>query len=97
MCVLLIPKNEIILSQPNTKIAPNKNPNATGTKAYLPFSPYVFDSLAISIAGANNDQNEAAIITPAAKPSAASNDLRYKIQTNKINIQFVITIDGVKY
>lgn len=58
----------------NTKIEPNKNPPATGMNAYLPFSPYRPDVSASSMAGASSDQNVAAIITPAAKPSAISND-----------------------
>lgn len=47
-----------------------------GINAYSPLAPYVCDLTASSMAGASSDQNEAAIITPAAKPSAISNDLR---------------------
>lgn len=74
MCELFIPKYEIILSVAKTNIEPNKNPAATGTNAYSPFSPYIFELTANSIAGASNDQNEAAIITPAANPNAMSSD-----------------------
>lgn len=74
MCGLLIPKYEITLSVANTKIEPNRKPPATGTNANSPFNPYNPDVTASSMAGANNDQNEAAIITPAAKPSAISSD-----------------------
>ena len=66
----------MILSVPNTNIDPNRNPPATGMKAYSPFAPYVPELSANSIAGANNDQNDAAIITPAANPRAMSSDLR---------------------
>lgn len=76
MCELLIPRYEIILSVANTKIDPSRNPPATGMKAYSPFLPYVPEVSANSIAGAKRDQNEAAIITPAAKPSAKSSDFR---------------------
>lgn len=76
ICGLLIPRYEMILSVPNTKIAPNKKPPATGTKANSPCAPYVPDFSANSIAGASSDQNDAAIMTPAAKPSAMSNDFR---------------------
>lgn len=78
MCGLLIPKYDIILSVANTKIDPNRKPPATGKNAYSPFLPYICDVTANSIAGANNDQNDAAIMTPAAKPSAMSRDFRYK-------------------
>lgn len=76
MCGLLIPKYEMILSVTNTKIDPSKKPPATGMKAYSPFRPYVPELSANSMAGANSDQNEAAIITPAANPSARSRDFR---------------------
>lgn len=76
MCGLLIPKYEITLSVANTKIEPSRKPPATGINAYSPFTPYVCDLTASSMAGASNDQNDAAIITPAAKPNAMSNDLR---------------------
>lgn len=71
-----MPKYEMILSVPNTNIDPKRNPPATGMKAYSPLAPYVPDCSANSIAGANNDQNDAAIITPAANPRAMSRDLR---------------------
>lgn len=74
MCGLLIPKYEITLSVANTKIEPKRKPPATGTNANSPFAPYIPDVTASSMAGFNNDQNDAAIITPAAKPSAISND-----------------------
>lgn len=76
MCESFSPKYEISLSVPNTNIAPRRNPNATGKYAYLPSSPYIPEPSAISIAGARSDQNEAAIITPAANPKAASSDFR---------------------
>lgn len=69
-----MPKYEIILSVPNTNIEPSRKPPATGMKAYSPLAPYVPELSANSIAGANNDQNDAAIITPAANPSAMSRD-----------------------
>lgn len=72
----------MILSVANTKIEPNRKPPATGMNAYSPFDPYIPDVVASSMAGANNDQNDAAIITPAANPSAISNDFRCEcIQT----------------
>lgn len=71
---LFMPKYEIILSVTNTNIDPSKKPPATGIKAYSPFLPYVPELSANSMAGASNDQNDAAIITPAANPSATSND-----------------------
>lgn len=64
----------MILSVANTNIEPNKKPPATGINAYSPFAPYMPEPVANSMAGANNDQNDAAIITPAAKPNAISND-----------------------
>lgn len=64
------------LSVPNTNIDPNRKPPATGMKAYSPLAPYVPEVSANSIAGANSDQNDAAIITPAAKPKAMSSDFR---------------------
>lgn len=76
MCGLLIPKYEITLSVANTKIDPNRKPPATGINAYSPFFPYICDVTANSMAGANSDQNDAAIITPAANPSAISRDFR---------------------
>lgn len=83
MCELLIPKYEMILSVANTNIEPRRNPPATGTNAYSPFSPYIFELTANSMAGANRDQNDAAIITPAAKPSAMSSDFRWKMKFNQ--------------
>lgn len=66
----------MILSVPNTNIDPSRKPPATGMKAYSPLAPYVPELSASSMAGANSDQNDAAIITPAAKPRAMSSDLR---------------------
>lgn len=77
ICELFIPKYEIILSVAKTNIEPSRKPPATGINAYSPFFPYIPDPTANSMAGANNDQNDAAIITPAAKPSAMSNDFLY--------------------
>lgn len=51
------------LSDARTNKPPNANPIAAGTKAYFPSSPYIPDSVAFSMAGANNDQYEAAVIT----------------------------------
>ena len=45
----------------------------------------IFRLLAISIAGDNNDQNDAAIITPAAKPSIASITLLFIFLKKKTN------------
>lgn len=73
----------MILSVAKTKIAPNKNPPATGTNAYSLFFPYIPDFSASSMAGPNNDQNDAAIITPAANPSAMSNDFLYAIEIKR--------------
>lgn len=83
ICGLFIPKYEIILSVANTKIDPSRKPPATGINAYSPLAPYICDETANSIAGANNDQNDAAIITPAAKPSAISNDFRCALNENQ--------------
>jgi hypothetical protein len=55
------------LSEKNTKIAPNVKPIETGIKAKAPNC-----ASEISIAGANKDQKEAAVITPPAKPRLAS-------------------------
>lgn len=86
MCGLLMPKYEISLSVPNTNIDPSRKPPATGMKAYSPLAPYVPELSASSIAGANNDQKLAAIITPAAKPSAISNDFLCEYaKNNRIN------------
>lgn len=68
----------MILSVANTNIEPSKNPPATGINAYSPFEPYVPDFSANSMAGDSSDQNEAAIITPAANPSAISSDFLYE-------------------
>lgn len=68
-----MPKYEMILSVPNTNIDPSRKPPATGRKANFPYVP---ELSANSIAGANRDQNDAAIITPAANPRAMSRDLR---------------------
>lgn len=80
----------MILSVANTKIEPSKNPPATGINAYSPLAPYWPDFSASSIAGLNKDQNVAAIITPAAKPRAISNDFLYVkyTNTNRRNICF---------
>lgn len=74
MCELFIPKYEIILSVAKTNMEPSRKPPATGTNAYSPFLPYEPELTANSIAGAKSDQNDAAIITPAANPSAISSD-----------------------
>lgn len=74
MCELFIPKYEMILSVAKTNMDPSRKPPATGTNANSPFSPYNFELTAKSIAGASSDQNEAAIITPAANPNAMSSD-----------------------
>lgn len=68
------PKTVINLSVPNTNNAPNKKPKATGINAYSPLAPYNFDSAACSMAGDNNDQKDAAVITPAANPKLVSNN-----------------------
>lgn len=78
ICELLIPKYEIILSVTKTNIEPSKKPPATGINAYSPFFPYIFELTANSMAGARSDQNDAAIITPAANPNAISSDFLYK-------------------
>lgn len=78
MFVELRPKKSKNLSVPNTNTAPNKNPTATGTKAYWPFSPYKPEFLHISIAGSSKDQYEAAVITPAANPKDTSSNFLYK-------------------
>ena len=60
-----------------TKNAPSKNPNTTGINAKNLLSPFNFSP--ISKAGNNNDQKEAAIITPLANPRLASRkDLFFK-------------------
>lgn len=74
ICELFIPKYEITLSVANTNIEPNKNPPATGINAYSPLRPYMPELTASSMAGASSDQNDAAIMTPAANPSAISRD-----------------------
>lgn len=74
MCELLIPKYEITLSVAKTNMEPSRKPPATGTNAYSPLAPYIFELTANSIAGASRDQNVAAIITPAANPNAMSRD-----------------------
>lgn len=66
------PSTVINLSAPNTKSAPNKKPKATGINAYSPFSPYILDSVACSMAGDSKDQNDAAVMTPAANPKLVS-------------------------
>ena len=53
----------ITLSNINKKIIPNKNPILAGIHASI------FCSCAISIDGINNDQIDAAIITPDANPN----------------------------
>ena len=53
----------IKISDPYTNKAPKKNPILTGTNVYSPSVPYNFDETAISIAGANRDQYDAAVIT----------------------------------
>ena len=50
----------------NNSIPPHKNPAATISHGII------FSFSAISIAGDNNDQNDAAIITPAANPNIPS-------------------------
>lgn len=80
ICELLMPKYEMILSVAKTNIDPSKNPPATGMNAYSPFLPYMPELTASSMAGASRDQNDAAIMTPAAKPSAMSSDFRWNIQ-----------------
>ena len=50
-------------SNNNKNIIPSKKPTVAGTKANFPMSSD------ISIAGINNDQTEAATITPDAKPN----------------------------
>lgn len=75
-----MPKYEMILSVTKTNIDPSKNPPATGMNAYSPFLPYMPELTASSMAGASRDQKDAAIMTPAAKPSAMSSDFRCNIQ-----------------
>lgn len=70
----------MILSVTKTNIEPKRNPKATGMNANSPLAPYNPEFSANSIAGAKSDQNDAATITPAANPNAASNDFLY---TNK--------------
>ena len=55
-----------ILSPANKSIPPEKNPIKATNQAVI------FKLLAIAIEGSNKDQNDAAIITPAANPSIAS-------------------------
>ena len=50
----------------------------TRTKAHSPSAPYDPDSSAISMAGASNDQYDAASITPALNPRLASSNFRCK-------------------
>ena len=59
------------ISEMYTKKAPNKNPTTTGiNESSLFFSPLIRSP--ISSAGTSNDQNEAAVITPDAKPRLPS-------------------------
>ncbi len=57
-----------------TKNAPNINPIITGINERILFSPFIWSP--ISNAGINNDQNEAAVITPDANPSEPSKKVR---------------------
>lgn len=79
----------MILSVAKTNMEPNRKPPATGRNAYSPFDPYIFELTANSIAGASSDQNEAAIITPAAKPNAISSDFRWKKENQNEFSDFV--------
>lgn len=76
----------------HTKSAPNKKPIVAGTNANSPFSPYTVDFSAISIAGASNDQYEAAVITPAAKPKLTSSNFLCKISSINYEI-YQLTVE----
>lgn len=74
-------------SDRNTKKAPNTKPITAGINANCPSFPKVVSCPASSIAGANRDQYEAAIITPLENPKLPSNSfLCNGCNNNKIHI-----------
>lgn len=74
-------------SDRNTNKAPNTKPTAAGINANCPSFPKVVSCPASSIAGANRDQYDAAIITPLENPKLPSNNfLCNGCNNNKIRI-----------
>lgn len=67
-------RNRTQASTKRKKIPPAAKPTAAGIQARLPY-----ELSAYSIDGANKDQKEAAIITPAAKPSMVSSKRRLTV------------------